>query len=116
MAYGGLPEGSSGGCLLSLSHDHYKNIGAGIVGIAVGAVLAYATDYMLEAVGILPGDTLYVSWILGVIGFIVSMAGAIATWNMNLGPHWYAITLAVLAFPSAWLGGKWYQLRHAPKA
>jgi len=43
----------------------------------------------------------------GVAGFLVSLAGAIATWNGGpaFGPHWYPIALIVLALPSAWLGG-----------
>ena len=43
----------------------------------------------------------------GVVGFLVSIAGTVATWNA--GPayeaHWYPIALIVLALPSAWLGG-----------
>jgi len=43
----------------------------------------------------------------GVAGFVVSLAGAIATWNGGpaFGPHWYPIALIVLALPCAWLGG-----------
>jgi hypothetical protein len=44
--------------------------------------------------------------ILGLIGLIVSTVAAIATIPMKLGPAWYPITLAVLALPSVWLGGK----------
>jgi hypothetical protein len=43
----------------------------------------------------------------GVVGFLVSIAGTVATWNA--GPayeaHWYPIALIVLALPCAWLGG-----------
>ena len=43
----------------------------------------------------------------GVAGFVVSIAGAIATWNGGpaFEPHWYPIALIVLALPCAWLGG-----------
>jgi hypothetical protein len=44
--------------------------------------------------------------ISGAIGVVVSAAGAIATWNSNLGPHWYSIALIVTALPCAWVGGK----------
>lgn len=44
-------------------------------------------------------------WALGVIGFIVGMAGAIATMPMHLGPEWYPIAIALTALPCAWLGG-----------
>jgi hypothetical protein len=42
----------------------------------------------------------------GAIGMSLALAGAIATWNMNLGPHWYSLALVVLALPTAWVGGK----------
>jgi len=42
----------------------------------------------------------------GFIGLIVSIAGAVATWNSGLGPHWYPLSLVVLALPPAWVGGK----------
>ena len=40
------------------------------------------------------------------IGTVVATIGAIATWNMNLGPHWYPIALILTAFPTAWVGAK----------
>jgi hypothetical protein len=40
------------------------------------------------------------------IGMVIALAGAVATWNKNLGPHWYPIALVVLALPTAWIGGK----------
>ena len=46
--------------------------------------------------------------VLGGLGLIVSIAGAVATWNRqpSLGPHWYPVALVVLAIPTAWAGGK----------
>ncbi|HEV2136729.1 MAG TPA: hypothetical protein VGR47_21095 [Terracidiphilus sp.] len=40
------------------------------------------------------------------IGMLIATAGAIATWNQALGPHWYPLSLIVLALPTGWLGGK----------
>ena len=42
----------------------------------------------------------------GVLGLVVSIIGAVATWNRDMGPHWYAIAIAVTALPCAWAGGK----------
>ena len=42
----------------------------------------------------------------GFMGLIVSIAGAVATWNSGLGPHWYPLSLIVLSLPPAWVGGK----------
>jgi hypothetical protein len=46
--------------------------------------------------------------VLGVLGFVVSIAGAVATWNRqpSLGPHWYPVALVLLAIPTAFVGGK----------
>jgi hypothetical protein len=46
----------------------------------------------------------------GLIGFVVSLAGAIAAIPMNLGPTWYPILLALTAVPCAWLGGILYRV------
>jgi surface polysaccharide O-acyltransferase-like enzyme len=46
--------------------------------------------------------------VLGVVGLVISTAGAVATWNKGseFGPHWYPVALIVTAIPCAWLGGK----------
>ena len=46
--------------------------------------------------------------ILGVIGLVLSIAGAAATWGRGpeFGPKWYPLGLVVTALPCAWLGGK----------
>ncbi|HEV2397807.1 MAG TPA: hypothetical protein VGS27_12750 [Candidatus Sulfotelmatobacter sp.] len=41
-----------------------------------------------------------------VIGMIIGTVGAIATWNKDLGPHWYSIVLVVEGIPCAWIGAK----------
>ena len=45
---------------------------------------------------------------LGVVGLVLSTAGAVATWNASpeLGPRWYPLALIATALPCAWLGGK----------
>jgi len=42
----------------------------------------------------------------GLIGFVLSGAGLIATLPMDLGPAWYPIALWLTALPCAWLGGE----------
>ena len=44
----------------------------------------------------------------GCIGIVLGTLGAIATWNRNLGPHWYPVALIVLALPQSWLGARLY--------
>ena len=45
---------------------------------------------------------------LGVIGFVISLIGAAVTWNAQppVGPHWYALAVAVISILCAWIGGK----------
>jgi hypothetical protein len=45
--------------------------------------------------------------VLGSLGLLATLFGAIATWNKRpaIGLHWYPVTLNVLALPTAWLGG-----------
>lgn len=47
--------------------------------------------------------------ILGVVGVVLGLVGVVVTWNMGLGPRWYAILLAVLAIPQCWAGGWLYE-------
>ena len=49
--------------------------------------------------------------ILGIVGVVLGLVGVLATWNKELGPRWYAISLAVLALPQCWLGGKIHELK-----
>ena len=75
-------------CMLAIS---YRLID-GILGGYVAARLA-------------PSRALRHAVILGCIGIVLSLAGAIATWNMNLGPRWYSLALVVVALPCASIGG-----------
>ena len=49
--------------------------------------------------------------ILGVVGVVLGLVGVVATWNLGLGPRWYPISLAVLAIPQCWVGGKLYEMQ-----
>jgi len=46
--------------------------------------------------------------VLGVIGFVLGLAGTVATWNRGpeFGPKWYPLLIMLTAIPSVWLGGK----------
>jgi hypothetical protein len=46
----------------------------------------------------------------GLIGFVLSIMGAIAQWN--LGSHWYPIAIVLTAIPYAWLGGVLHRKLH----
>ena len=72
-----------------------------------------ATVYraILSAIGsfltalLAPSQPMKHAVILGLIGLAVGTAAAIIVIPMNISPAWYPIALAILAVPSAWIGG-----------
>lgn len=84
----GAPMRNPGLCLLALS---YRTL-FGVAGSYIAARLA-------------PRNPMRHAMVLGAIGFVLSLAGAIATIPMDLGPAWYPVSLVVTALPGAWLGG-----------
>ena len=77
-------------------------------------VLAFAYRVVYGIVGgyitarLAPDKPVKHAIVLGAIGFVLSLAGAAATWNRGpeFGPKWYPLALIVIAIPTAWLGGK----------
>ena len=55
-----------------------------------------------------PHRPMFHALILGVVGVVLSTAGALSTWNKGpeFGPKWYPIILIVMAVPLAWVGAK----------
>ena len=45
----------------------------------------------------------------GLIGFALSVIGAVTMWDTP--PHWYPVSLIVLSLPSAWTGGTLYLIK-----
>ena len=64
----------------------------------------YSTAGSYLAARLAPNKPMRHAMILGFIGFVLSIVGTVVMWDTP--PHWYPITLVVLALPSAWLGGK----------
>ena len=62
-----------------------------------------------------PNSPMMHALVLGMVGFVVSIVGAVATWNKGpaFGPHWYPVALIVLAIPTAWVGGKLREMQMA---
>ena len=50
---------------------------------------------------------------LGALGLVISVVGAIATWNEGpqFGPQWYSLALIAIAVPTAWLGARLFGKR-----
>jgi len=84
----------------------HLNVGAGLILVVLGyrAVFSLAGCYLTARLA--PQKPLKHALILGGIGTVLSVVGAVATANMNLGPAWYPWTLAAISLPVAWIGGK----------
>jgi hypothetical protein len=80
------------------------------------ALLATAYRIVISVAGawltarLAPNKPMRHAMILGVVGTVLGLVGVVATWNLGLGPRWYAIALAVLAVPQCWLGGRIYEM------
>ena len=72
-------------------------------------VISVAGAYLTAKLA--PGKPMKHALILGVVGIVLGLIGAIATWNRGMGPHWYPVALVVLALPQCWVGGWLYQRR-----
>lgn len=55
-----------------------------------------------------PGRPMAHVLVLGALGTVAAIAGAIVTWNnvSTPGPHWYPLALVALAIPQSWAGAR----------
>lgn len=88
-------------------------VGTGLILIVIGyrAIFSFIGCYLTAKFA--PHSPMKHALILGLIGLVLGSIGAIV--GADLGPGWYAWTLAVIALPIAWLGGKLYELRKTVK-
>jgi hypothetical protein len=90
-------------------HDH------GLNALALSYRLVYGVVGGYVAAWLAPRNPVRHAVILGVIGLVLSVIGAIGAIAMKAGPMWYPIALAVTALPCSWLGGVLYRnMRLAP--
>ena len=73
-----------------------------VVALSYRSVYAVMGGYVTASLA--PGNPIRHAIILGTLGLVLSTIGAITMWDK--GAHWYAVLLAVTAFPTSWLGGK----------
>jgi hypothetical protein len=85
---------------------------AGLNLLALAYRIVYAVLGSYIAARLAPHHPMRHALVLGVVGLVLSVAGAIATIPMNLGPSWYPIALALTAVPCAWLGGVLHRGSH----
>jgi hypothetical protein len=77
-----------------------------LVALAYRIIYGIAGGYITARLA--PDRRMMHALILGLIGFVLSLLGTLATWNRGpeFGPKWYPISLIVIAIPTAWIGGK----------
>ena len=90
-----------------------KSVWAVVAGVLFIIVVTTVVDVVLHAIHVAPRNPMKHALILGVVGTALGLVGVAATWNLGLGPRWYAIGLAVLATPQCWLGGKIHEMLSA---
>jgi hypothetical protein len=62
-----------------------------------------------------PNRPMLHAMVLGIIGVVLSTAGALSTWNQGreFGPKWYPLSLIAISLPLAWVGGKLREMQLA---
>jgi hypothetical protein len=84
-----------------------------------GAVLALSYRFVISVGGawltarLAPGSPMKHALALGLVGVVLASLGAVATWNLGLGPRWYPVSLIVFAIPQCWAGGWIYEFRRS---
>jgi hypothetical protein len=81
-----------------------------LLALAYRLVLGVAAGYLVARLA--PSAPMRHAVILGVIATALGTLGVIAALTQDLGPAWYPIALAVLAYPTVRIGAAWQQ-RHA---
>lgn len=124
---GALVAGLVTGIVLTLGTDailHVTGIfppsgqamSSGLFMLATAYRVIYSVLASYVAARLAPDRPMWHATVLGVLSLVVSLIGALLTWNKGpeFGPHWYPLALVVLALPAAWLGGRLYTSRQSP--
>lgn len=114
---GALLAGMVAVAILSLATDDllhaakvFRAVGKTMSDAQLLLAVAYRTVYTVIGSYIVarlaPDWPMQHALVSGALGLVLSAAGASATWDSGLGPHWYPLALVALSMPCAWLGGK----------
>lgn len=83
-----------------------KTMSDGLFGLATAYRLVFSVIGCYVIARLAPSRPMAHALVGGLIGLVISAIGAVATWNKDMGPHWYPVLLALTALPCAWIGGK----------
>jgi len=81
--------------------DQPMNNALALLATTYRVVISVAGAYLTARLA--PDRPLRHAMILGFVGVVLGLAGAVAIWNMGLGPRWYPVMLVILAIPNAGL-------------
>jgi len=87
-----------------------------LLATAYRTVYSVAGSYVTARLA--PGRPMLHALVLGTLGLVVCIVGAVVTWNKGpaFGPHWYPVSLIVLAMPQCWVGAKLYEIQLRARA
>ena len=76
--------------------------------LATAYRIAYGVAGGYIAARLAPDRPMQHALVYGAIGLVVSIVGAMATWDAGpaFGPRWYPLALVATAMPCAWAGGR----------
>jgi hypothetical protein len=76
--------------------------------LATAYRIVYGVAGCYIAARLAPDRPMQHALVLGVVGLVLSIAGAAATWNRGpgFGPKWYPLAVIAIALPCAWVGGR----------
>jgi hypothetical protein len=79
-----------------------------LFGLALGYRMAFGVLGSYITARLAAGGKFRMGMLLGAIGFLLSVAGLVATWKAGpeFGPRWYPVAIAVTALPCAWAGSR----------
>ncbi|MGH2568785.1 MAG: hypothetical protein ACRDGA_10620 [Bacteroidota bacterium] len=86
-------------------------VGTGLILVVIGYRALFSLIGCYLTAKLAPQNPMKHALVLGGIGLVFASLGAIVTANMNIGPAWYAWTLAVISLPVAWFGGRIYEIQ-----
>ena len=85
--------------------------------LLITVILVYRLVYSVVgcyiAARLAPNYPMRHALVLGMLGLVMSIGGAIVAVTQSMGPAWYAWGLVLFALPCAWLGGRLQENRQA---
>ena len=79
----------------------------GLFGLATAYRIVYGVAGSYLTARLAPNRPMGHALALGIVGVLLSIAGAMGTWERGpeFGPKWYALAIVAIAIPCAWAGG-----------